>query len=250
MSVGVGSGASTPKAKHASKHVSKHVSAAQRRAHALSTQAATDNAALTPPPGTTLTATMYGSVPGYATPGAASTMTVPNTYYGYPSTLPVIATKPGWLEVRLAQRPNGSTAWVQQSHVSTNVDPYLIVVNLTTMRLSLYMDGIEVLDFPAGIGAPDDPTPPGNFFVFATVPPPSPAYGPFVLATSDHSDTIVDWENSGDALIGIHGPIDAYDDALIGNTGAAISHGCIRLHNSDLSQLSVVPPGTPLDIIG
>ena len=133
---------------------------------------------------------------------------MPGSYYGYPSILPVIATRPGWLEVRLAQRPNGSTTWVQQGYGQLGDTPYTIDVNLTTMHLSVYEDGIEVLDFPAGIGAPDDPTPPGQFFIFATVPPPDPSYGPFVLATSDHSDTIVDWENSGDALIGIHGPID------------------------------------------
>jgi hypothetical protein len=39
------------------------------------------------------------------------------------------------------------------------------------------------------------------------------------------------------------------DDALIGTTGAAISHGCIRLHDADLAQLSVVPAGTPIDIV-
>jgi lipoprotein-anchoring transpeptidase ErfK/SrfK len=70
-----------------------------------------------------------------------------------------------------------------------------------------------------------------------------------VLVTSDHSDTITDWENSGDAVIGIHGPIMSYDDSLIGTTGAAISHGCIRLHDADLAQLSIVPAGTPIDIV-
>ena len=38
--------------------------------------------------------------------------------------------------------------------------------------------------------------------------PRAPATVPFVLVTSDHSDSITDWENSGDAIIGIHGPID------------------------------------------
>ncbi len=223
-----------------------------RPAHAaaITKAAAADSVALTPPPGTTLTATPWGPIPGYPAPGAPSNRTVPGSYYGYPSILPVIATQPGWLEVRLAQRPNGSTTWVRQGYVTTGVTPYSIVVNLTTMRLSVYDDGIEVLDFPAGIGAPDDPTPPGQYFVFATVPPPDSSYGPFVLATTDHSDTIVDWENSGDALIGIHGPITSFDDSLIGTTGAAISHGCIRLHDADLSKLAVIPPGTPLTIVG
>jgi lipoprotein-anchoring transpeptidase ErfK/SrfK len=70
-----------------------------------------------------------------------------------------------------------------------------------------------------------------------------------VLVTSAHSDSITDWSDSGDAIIAIHGPITSYDDALIGTTGAAISHGCIRLHDADLAKLAIIPPGTPIDII-
>ncbi len=243
VGAGVDAGASAPKATHA------HAARPRTRATRARAHAATTATALVAPPGTTLTATINGSIPGYPAPGEASNTTVAGSFYGYRSILPVIATAPGWLEVRLAQRPNGSTTWVQQRWVTVGDTPYSIEVNLTTMNLSVYEDGIEVLDFPAGIGAPDDPTPPGHFFIFATVPPPDPSYGDFVLATSDHSDTIVDWENSGDAIIGIHGPITAYDDSLIGTTGAAISHGCIRLHDAELAQLAVIPPGTPLTIV-
>lgn len=113
----------------------------------------------------------------------------------------------------------------------------------------MYDNGEEVLDFPAGIGTPDDPTVTGNYFITMQVPPPDPGYGPFVLVTSAHSDEITDWEASGDAIIAIHGPTGAHDDALIGTTGAQISHGCICLHDSDLAQLAAIPPGTPLDIL-
>ncbi len=218
--------------------------------HDPSTTTAPDAPApATAPPGATLVATTDGAIPGYPAPGAPSDMTVPGTWFGYRSILPVIAARPGWLEVRLAQRPNGSTTWVQQSDVTLGNTPYSIVVDLATMHLTVYEQGTPIMEFPAGIGAPDDPTPPGAYFVAMTVPPPSPAYGAFVLATSDHSDSITDWENSGDAVIGIHGPITPYDDSLIGTTGAAISHGCIRLHDADLARLSVIPPGTPLDIV-
>ena len=118
------------------------------------------------------------------------------------------------------------------------------------MRLDVFDGGAPILDFPAGIGAPDDPTPAGDYFVTMQYPPPSPGYGPFVLVTSDHSDSISDWENSGDAIIAIHGPIDSYDDSLIGTAGAAISHGCIRLHDADLAQLGMIPAGTPVQIVG
>jgi lipoprotein-anchoring transpeptidase ErfK/SrfK len=151
--------------------------------------------------------------------------------------------------VRLAQRPNGSTTWIPLSDVSLSTTPYHLILNLASEHLVVYEYGKEIMDFPAGVGAPDDPTVTGNFFITMRVSPPDAGYGPFVLVTSAHSDTISDWEDSGDAIIAIHGPITSYDDQLIGTTGAAISHGCIRLHDADLAQLNVIPPGSPLDII-
>jgi lipoprotein-anchoring transpeptidase ErfK/SrfK len=218
----------------------------------------TEQAAVTPPPpvdddgpipSSTEVAATNGAIPGYPAPGQPSNMTVPGSWYGYPSNLPVIATQPGWLEVRLAQRPNGSTTWVQASDVTTSTTPYAMVIDLSTEHLTVYQSGVQIYDFPAGIGTPDDPTPTGNYFMTMKVPPPNSAYGPFVLATSDHSDSITDWENSGDAIIGIHGPITSYDDSLIGTTGAAISHGCVRLHNADLALLANIPPGTPINVV-
>jgi L,D-transpeptidase catalytic domain len=201
-------------------------------------------------PAETLVATTDGDIPGYASPDStAPDIIVPASWYGYQSTLPVIDTSPGWLEVRLAQRPNGSTTWVQQDEVTLSATPYAIVIDLATMHLSVFDAGEQILDFPAGIGTPDDPTPTGQYFMTMQVPPPDPGYGPFVLVTSDHSDTITDWEESGDAIIAIHGPITSYDDSLIGTTGAAISHGCVRLHDADLGQLSMIPAGTPIDVI-
>jgi hypothetical protein len=176
-------------------------------------------------------------------------MTVPGSWYGYASTLPVIAEQAGWLEVRLAQRPNESTAWVQASDVTMSSTPYRIVINLATERLDVFLAGRQIFDFPAGIGTPDDPTVTGSYFMTMEVPAPDAGYGPFVLVTSAHSDTISDWDQSGDAIIAIHGPIDSYDDTLIGTTGASISHGCVRLHDSDLAQLAPIPAGTPIDIV-
>jgi L,D-transpeptidase-like protein len=201
-------------------------------------------------PAGTLVATTKGDIPGFEYAGGATpSVTVPGSWYGYVSVLPVIDSLPGWLEVRLAQRPNGSTIWVHQGDVTLSNTPYAIVVDLATMHLYVYDNGIQIFDFPAGVGAPDDPTPTGQYFMPMIYPSPGPGYGPFVLVTSDHSDTITDWENSGDAIIGIHGPIDATADAEIGTTGAAISHGCIRLHDADLAQLSVIPAGTPIDVV-
>jgi hypothetical protein len=207
------------------------------------------NLAVTAPGGSTLVATLHGDTPGSPTAGGPSNQLVPGTWYGYPSVLPIIASQPNWVEVRLAQRPNESVAWVPQSDVTVGVTPYKVVVDLATEHLEVFENGKQIFDFPAGIGTPDDPTVTGSFFITMQVPPPSPGYGPFVLVTSAHSNSITDWDNSGDAIIAIHGPIDSYDDSLIGTTGAAISHGCIRLHDADLAQLSTLPAGTPVNIV-
>ena len=209
--------------------------------------------------GGTVLATVLRTSPRYASPGrlavgmgsasTASDNTVPAEWDGRPSVLPVIATSPGWVRVRLAQRPNGSTAWLPASDVTLGSTPYRIVVNSATTQLALYDKGQLVFSAPAGVGTPDDPTPTGEFFVaFDERPPqPNPGYGPFIIVTSAHSTTIADLEGSGDAVIGIHGPLG--EDSEIGTAGARISHGCVRLHDQALERLVVVPPGTPVDIV-
>ena len=201
-------------------------------------------------PGTTLLATVLRTTARYASPGRPAAGTVPATWYGRPSVLPVIAARPGWVQVRLAQRPNESTAWLPASDVSLGRTPYRIVVSNTTTQLALYDEGRLVFSAPAGVGTPDDPTPPGKYFVaFDEQPPqPNPGYGPFILVTSAHSPAIGDWEGSGDAIIGIHGPLG--EDSEIGAKGARISHGCIRLHDQALERLIGVPAGTPIDVVG
>jgi lipoprotein-anchoring transpeptidase ErfK/SrfK len=203
-----------------------------------------------PHSGTTMLAAVRCTSPRYAAPGMRAPGEVPATWWGVQSVLPVVATRPGWVEVRLAQRPNGSTAWLPVRDVTLSSTRYLITIDLATMRLALYSGSRRVFSAPAGIGSVTDPTPTGHYFVAFTEPPPqpNPGYGPFILVTSAHSQAIGDWEGSGDAVIGIHGPLG--DGSLIGTTGARISHGCIRLHVSALLKLRDVPPGTPIDIFG
>ena len=201
-------------------------------------------------PENTELATVLETAPRYAAPGRLGAGAVPARWYERPSVLPVIATRPGWVRVRLAQRPDESTAWLPVGDVALSSTPYRIVVNLATTRLALYDRGRLVFSAPAGVGAEDDPTPTGEFFVAFDEPPPepNPGYGPFIIVTSDHSQAISDWEGSGDAVIGIHGPLG--EDGLIGSAGARISHGCVRLHLQSLERLAQIPPGTPIDVIG
>ena len=202
-----------------------------------------------PPVGSILVAATHGSVPMFAAPEGPQSGTVPATWYGYPTVLPVIDESPGWVQVRLAQRPNQASAWVPMADVNLTSTPYRIVIDVASDRLQVFQSGAQIMDFPAGVGTTDNPTVTGHYFMTMQVPPPTPAYGPFVLVTSAHSNSITDWEDSGDAIIAIHGPIDAGADNEIGSTGAKISHGCVRLHDADLARLSVIPAGTPIDIV-
>lgn len=162
------------------------------------------------------------------------------------SALPVIAQRPGWLEVRLASRPNGSTGWVRRADVGVTATPYRITIALATRRLKLYRLNRLILSAPAGIGTGADPTPTGHFFVAFLEASPNRGYGPFILVTSAHSNVIANWKGSGDALIGIHGPLGT--NALIGSTGAYLSHGCVRLLIPALRRLRPVPAGSPITI--
>jgi lipoprotein-anchoring transpeptidase ErfK/SrfK len=194
-----------------------------------------------------LVATLTETAPDFATPGGPQTGTVPATWYGAPSALPVLDQDNGYLEVRLAQRPNGSTTWIASSAATLSSTPYKIVVDLATEHLMLYKRGHLLMSAPAGVGTVQDPTPTGNFFVVLFATPPSAAWGPFIMVTSGHSNTISDYEESGDAIMAIHGPLG--EDAAIGAAGARISHGCVRLHDIDLAQLRTVPVGSPVQVI-
>jgi lipoprotein-anchoring transpeptidase ErfK/SrfK len=222
--------------------------AAAPAAASLPSHAGTERVARPAPipvrPGWTLIATLRTAVPRYARPGGRPEGTVAATWYGRPCSLPVIGQQPGWVRVRLATRPNGSTAWLRTTRLTFSQTPFLIVVDLAARRVRMLSAGHLVMNAPAGIGTGTDPTPAGQFFVAFYEQSPGAGYGPFILVTSAHSDAISDWEDSGDAIVGIHGPL----GADIGRTGLAVSHGCIRLSVLDLVQLAGLPSGTPITI--
>ena len=196
--------------------------------------------------GWSLIATTKGAIPRYASAGGRQDGTIPASWYGGVSALPVIAQQPGWLEVRLATRPNGSSAWVREADVTVSATPYWISVDLATRHLALFRLGQQIMSAPAGVGTGEDPTPPGQYFVAFFEASPRPGYGPFILVTSAHSTAIANWEGSGDAVVGIHGPLGA--ESLIGTTGAYLSHGCIRIPIRTWSSSGMYPRGRRSDI--
>lgn len=196
----------------------------------------------------TLLANLVRPAPKYRSETATRAHgTIPPTWHGAASALPVLRLSRTRLLVRVAQRPNGQKAWIPSRDATLSRTPYEIVVHLRSTHLMLYRRGHRILSAPVGVGTRTNPTPRGAFFVTYVSTPPSPGYGPFVLATSAHSKTITDWDRSGDAMIAIHGPLGA--DAEIGTAGARVSHGCIRLHVDALLRLRPVPAGSPVYIV-
>ena len=145
-----------------------------------------------------------------------------------------------WLKIRIPARPNGQKGWVRESafgplyHVRTH-----LVVDRSSLEATLYKRGKKIWDAPIGIGAPDTPTPTGNFWIrekfeIATA---GSLYGPVAFGTSDYS-VLTDWPGGG--VIGIHGTDQP------GLIPGRPSHGCIRVRNPDISELwDLLPVGHP-----
>ena len=196
----------------------------------------------------TIIATLVRPAPRYDSATATTAHgTIPLTWRGVASALPVLRATATRLLVRVAQRPNGQKAWIPSEDATLSRSPYEIVIHLHSTHLMLFRRGQRILSTPIGIGTRTNPTPTGAFFVAFFAAAPSPGYGPFVMVTSAHSNTITDWDNSGDAMVAIHGPLGA--DAAIGTTGARISHGCIRLHVPGLRRLRPVPAGSRVYVV-
>jgi lipoprotein-anchoring transpeptidase ErfK/SrfK len=146
-------------------------------------------------------------------------MRVPGGWYGRTSVLPVVSRTRSRLQVRPAR------------------------------RLYLFRNGQQLSSYPVGVGVPATPTPTGSYFLAFHAPPNGPGYGPVMLETSAHSTAFTTFEGGNDAIIAIHGPIDSYSDSRIGTVGAALSNGCIRMHNSDLVKVARAPDGTPIVLV-
>lgn len=145
-----------------------------------------------------------------------------------------------WLQVRVPGRPNGRTGWAQApAFTPTVVVRTQLVVNRGTLRATLYRSGRKIWSARVGVGKAATRTPRGRFLIdrgegaiFG------PAYGPNVFFTTAYSN-LPGWPGGG--IVGIHGTNQP------GLVPGRPSHGCIRLHNSDIKRLArLMPVGTPL----
>lgn len=107
---------------------------------------------------------------------------------------------------------------------------YRIIIDLSDRQLHLLENNRVVHTYPVGIGKVLTQTPLGEYTIINKAPNPGGPFGAF-------------WMGLSRPHYGIHG---TNNPASIGH---AVSHGCIRMYNSDVLALSrLVPIGTRVTI--
>ena len=108
---------------------------------------------------------------------------------------------------------------------------YSITVNVSEKALTLFREGSPVKSYPIGVGKMLTPTPTGTYSIINKAPNPG---GPFGVM----------WMGLSKPHYGIHGTNNP------SSIGKVVSHGCIRMYNQDVLELSrAVPIGTLVTII-
>jgi hypothetical protein len=147
-----------------------------------------------------------------------------------------------WLEVRVPDRPNGQVGWVPEDSLGALEVTYSsLTIDLRHRRARLFQSGSPVWSAPVGVGKRGTPTPRGHFYVRERLRlgRKGGPYGTFAFGTSAYSNRLTDWPGGG--VIGIHG---TNQPRLI---PGSVSHGCVRLRNSDVGDLRrLMGLGTPV----
>jgi len=164
------------------------------------------------------------------------------TSEGFPLVFLVQKRRPGWDKVYLPVRPNGSTGWIRAGTVDLALNPYHVVVSLTSHRVTVWKRGRIVLRERAGVGRSVLPTPTGTYFIVELLKQPNPrgVYGPYAFGLSAFSNVLTSF-GGGPGQIGLHGTNDPT------RLGTNVSHGCIRISNVGITRLArLLPLGTPV----
>ncbi len=149
--------------------------------------------------------------------------------------------KPTWYRISLPGRPNGQTGWVRAAAVRIKPMKKRLVIDRGARRFQFWDGSRLVRTGKIAVGAPGAETPTGLFYVQSKFVPNAPILGAFALETSAYSK-LSDWPGGG--VVGVHGT--PWPELL----GQAVSHGCVRLHNNDVSFLyGRVPLGMPIRIV-
>ncbi len=172
----------------------------------------------------------------YAAPGGPAIARLGTQQLG-DTWLPAIAEQPGWVQVLLPSRPNGSTGWVTEEALDRAVTPYLIRVHLRSLSMELFRGGRSLGEWTVGIGKESAPTPVGRTFLLGSFTDRKQSYSPVILPLGVHSPTR-DSFGGGPGTVAIH----TWPTAAV--FGTRSSDGCIRGPSDALQKLIGVPLGT------
>ena len=187
----------------------------------------------------------------YDGPGGGQLETLDNPIKsGAPLVFLVVGQQPGWLQVMLPTRPNGSTGWISALDATTTSHDFRIDVVLSKHLITVMQGADPILQAPIAVGTSDTPTPAQTFYITELLKPtddngnyiPDGDYGPYAYGLSGHSNVLQTF-GGGDGQLGIHG---TNNPQLIGTN---VSHGCIRMSNDNITKLAnILPLGVPVRV--
>lgn len=153
--------------------------------------------------------------------------------------------KPAWYRISIPGRPNGRTGWVRAGALELRPVKKRLLIYRGARRFEFWDGARLVRTGKIAVGAPGAETPLGLFYVTdkfnPSIDPDWAILGAYAFETSAYSK-LTDWPGGG--IVGVHGT--PWPNLL----GQAVSHGCVRLHNDDVSFLrNRVPLGTPVKIV-
>jgi len=151
-----------------------------------------------------------------------------------------------WLKVRLPDRPNGRSGWIDADFARLARIPWRLVIDRSARRATAFRDGRRVRSWRVVIGEPGTPTPRGLFSVYERVRQPAGSVlGPYALQLTAHSNTLMNY-GGGPGRVAMHG---RSGSLLSDPLGSARSHGCIRMQNPIIRWLARrALPGTPVEV--
>ena len=137
-----------------------------------------------------------------------------------------------WVRIRLPGRPNGRSGWVRRATLGdTQVTHTALLVDKHALTATVLENGRATWRVPVGVGTARSPTPAGRFYVreLIELKPATTAYGPYIYGTSGYAKLS---EYPGGGIIGIHGT------SQPGSIPGRPSHGCVRMRNADVRELT------------
>ncbi|MFB3826661.1 MAG: L,D-transpeptidase [Bryobacteraceae bacterium] len=118
-----------------------------------------------------------------------------------------------------------------------------IVVSIADRKLAVIEDGRVVKVFATAVGAARTPTPPGNYIVVQRIPHPTWYTKRRVVPPGKANPLGTRWIGLSRKGYGIHGTNSPR------SIGRSASHGCVRMHNTDVEELfEIISVGDQVEI--